>query len=244
MNRREWLVGDDAQGHFLSETRPVMVDVATAKKQDTDEEGRQCFAVLCARQIEAAALDFRDEPGRVIDGEADGVHPLLTERQSFCALTSESIVAYRNRPRVLVASSLLFLTPSIGCADKMNMKYRHWIEGGTLATSKELAERVMDALSLATGGNVSSRPMMGEYVIYFHDKIIGGIYDDRLLVKPTASACTMLPEAPMELPYEGAKEMLCITDFNDLELISQLFDAVYDELPKPKPRKDYTCAAD
>ena len=113
-----------------------------------------------------------------------------------------------------------------------------------MATSKELAERVMDALSLATGGNVSSRPMMGEYVIYFHDKVIGGIYDDRLLVKPTASACTMLPEAPMELPYEGAKEMLRITDLNDLGLISQLFDAVYDELPQPKPRKDYTCAAD
>lgn len=113
-----------------------------------------------------------------------------------------------------------------------------------MATSKELAERVMDALSLATGGNVSSRPMMGEYVIYFRDKVIGGIYDGRLLVKPTASACAMLPEAPMELPYEGAKEMLRITDFNDLGLISQLFDAVYDELPQPKPRKDYTCAAD
>lgn len=113
-----------------------------------------------------------------------------------------------------------------------------------MATSKELAERVMDTLSLAVGGNVSSRPMMGEYVIYFRDKVIGGIYDDRLLVKPTASACAMLPEASMELPYEGAKEMLRITDFNDLGLISQLFDAVYDELPQPKPRKDYTSAAD
>lgn len=111
------------------------------------------------------------------------------------------------------------------------------MEGIALATNTEFMESVMDILSLATSGNVSSRPMMGEYVVYFRNKVIGGIYDDRLLVKPTPSASEIFHDAPMELPYEGAKEMLYITDLDDLELISQAFDAMYDELPKPKQRK-------
>lgn len=112
------------------------------------------------------------------------------------------------------------------------------MEGIALATNTEFMERVMDILSLATNGNVSSRPMMGEYVVYFRDKVIGGIYDNRLLVKPTSLASEIFhDDAPMELPYEGAKEMLHITNLDDLELISQAFNTMYDELPKPKPRK-------
>ncbi len=95
----------------------------------------------------------------------------------------------------------------------------------------------MDALSVATGGNVSSRPMMGEYVVYYRDKVIGGIYDDRLLVKVTPSSREMLAHAPLELPYEGAKEMVRIQDLDERDTISALFEAMYDELPKPRPRK-------
>lgn len=78
---------------------------------------------------------------------------------------------------------------------------------------------------------------MGEFIIYYRGKIIGGIYDDRLLVKPTKTAISYLPTAPYELPYEGAKEMLLVDEVDDRELLTGLFNAMYEELPVPKPKK-------
>ena len=79
--------------------------------------------------------------------------------------------------------------------------------------------------------------MMGEYIIYYRGKIVGGIYDDRFLVKPVKSAMEMMPEANMELPYEGAKEMVLVDNVEDKEFLKDLFEAMYEELPAPKKKR-------
>ena len=79
--------------------------------------------------------------------------------------------------------------------------------------------------------------MMGEYVLYYRGKVAGGIYDDRLLLKPVPSAVSLLPHAPMEKPYKGAKAMLLAEDVDDRELLARLLTAMYDELPQPKKKK-------
>ena len=78
--------------------------------------------------------------------------------------------------------------------------------------------------------------MMGEYIIYYRGKVIGGIYDDRFLVKPTRSAVTMMPDADMEVPYDGAKEMLLVEDVDNKEFLRELLDAMYEELPAVKKK--------
>ena len=78
---------------------------------------------------------------------------------------------------------------------------------------------------------------MGEYIIYYHGKIVGGIYDDRLLVKPVKSAILLMPDANYELPYEGAKEMLLVNDVDSKDFLTRLFNAMYNELPAPKKKK-------
>ena len=78
---------------------------------------------------------------------------------------------------------------------------------------------------------------MGEYIIYYRGKIVGGIYDDRLLVKPVKSAVSFMPTASYELPYEGAKEMLLVDNIDNKDYLTKLFDAMYEELPAPKKRK-------
>ena len=79
--------------------------------------------------------------------------------------------------------------------------------------------------------------MMGEYIIYYRGKIVGGIYDDRLLVKPVKSAVSFMPTASYELPYEGAKEMLLVDNVDSKDFLTKLFDAMYEELPAPKKKK-------
>lgn len=106
-----------------------------------------------------------------------------------------------------------------------------------MSSSKEYVEHIMERLMIAADGNASSRAMMGEYVVYYRDKVIGGIYDDRFLVKPTASAVQMLPASSLETPYSGAKEMLRIDDLEDLGFLRSLLDAMYPELPERKPRR-------
>ena len=84
---------------------------------------------------------------------------------------------------------------------------------------------------------VSHRAMMGEYIIYYRGKIVGGIYDDRFLVKPTKSAKAMMPEADLEVPYEGAKEMLLVDNVENRDFLRDLLEAMYDELPAAKKKK-------
>ena len=104
-----------------------------------------------------------------------------------------------------------------------------------MASSKEYLEFIMEQLSGLE--DVSWRAMMGEYIIYYRGKIVGGIYDDRFLVKPVESARAMMPEAEMEQPYEGAKEMLLVDDVDDREFLCELLEAMYDELPALKKKK-------
>lgn len=104
-----------------------------------------------------------------------------------------------------------------------------------MSSSKEYVEYVLEQLSDA--GDVSARAMMGEYVVYYRDKIVGGIYDDRFLVKPTESAKALMPDAEWQLPYEGAKEMLLVDVLDDRTALTELMQAMYPELPARKPRK-------
>ena len=106
-----------------------------------------------------------------------------------------------------------------------------------MASSKDYLQFILEQLSDL--GDISYRPMMGEYIIYYKGKIVGGIYDDRLLVKKTSSALELMPAAISELPYEGAKEMLSVDEVDSKEFLAKLFEAMYDELPSPK-RKNKT----
>lgn len=101
-----------------------------------------------------------------------------------------------------------------------------------MASGKEYLEFIMDQLSGLE--DVSYRPMMGEYILYYRGKVIGGIYDDRFLVKPTKSARSLMPDAPLQHPYEGAKEMLLVDNVENREFLHDLLKAMYDELPTPK----------
>ena len=104
-----------------------------------------------------------------------------------------------------------------------------------MASSKEYLDFVLEQISELE--EITYRAMMGEYIIYYRGKIVGGIYDDRLLVKPVASAVALMPSAIYELPYEGAKEMLLVDDVDSKEFLKRLFNAMYDELPTPKKKK-------
>ena len=104
-----------------------------------------------------------------------------------------------------------------------------------MSSSKTYLDFIMDQLSGLDG--ISYRMMMREYIIYYKGKIIGGIYDDRFLVKPTKSAALLMPEAVRELPYEGAKEMLLVNDVENRSFLETLLTAMYEELPEPKKRK-------
>ena len=104
-----------------------------------------------------------------------------------------------------------------------------------MASSKEYLDFILEQLSELD--DVSYQMMMGEYILYYRGKIIGGIYDDRFLVKPTKSAEAMMPNAEMELPYDGAKEMLLVDDVDNKEFLRELLEAMYSELPAPKKKK-------
>ena len=103
-----------------------------------------------------------------------------------------------------------------------------------MASSKEYLDFILEQLSELE--EITYRSMMGEYIIY-SGKIVGGIYDDRFLVKPVKSAIAYMPNAKYELPYDGAKEMLLVDDVDNKEFLTGLFNSMYDELPAPKPKK-------
>ncbi len=104
-----------------------------------------------------------------------------------------------------------------------------------MASSRDFLDFILEQLSGL--GDVEYRAMMGEYIIYYRGRIVGGIYDDRFLVKPTESAMTMMPDALRQLPYEGAKEMLAVDDVENREFLCNLLEAMYSELPEPKRKK-------
>ena len=104
-----------------------------------------------------------------------------------------------------------------------------------MASSKDYLNFILEQLSELE--DITYRAIMGEYIIYYRGRIVGGIYDDRLLVKPVKSAISFMPDAIHELPYAGAKEMLLVDDVDNKHFLTQLFNAMYDELPIPKKKK-------
>ena len=104
-----------------------------------------------------------------------------------------------------------------------------------MATRSEYLEFVLDQLSGTEG--ITARPMMGEYLLYCRGRLFGGLYDDRLLVKPTASARALMPDSPLEAPYPGAKEMLLVQEMDDRAFLCRLVEAMYPELPEPGRKK-------
>lgn len=104
-----------------------------------------------------------------------------------------------------------------------------------MSSSKGYLDYILELLSGLDG--ISYRAMMGEYIIYYRGKVVGGIYDDRFLVKPTSSSIEMMPDANRELPYEGAKEMLLVDDVDNKAFLHELLEAMYNELPEPKKKK-------
>lgn len=104
-----------------------------------------------------------------------------------------------------------------------------------MSSSKEYLDYILEQLSEA--GDISYRAMMGEFIIYYRGKIIGGIYDDRFLVKPVSAAQLMMPDAQFELPYEGANEMLLVDEVEDKAFLKELLEAMYEELPERKKGK-------
>ena len=104
-----------------------------------------------------------------------------------------------------------------------------------MASTKEYLDFILEQLSGLD--EITYKAMMGEYIIYFRGKIVGGIYDDRFLVKNVKTAREMMPDADLELHYEGAKEMLLVDDIDNREFLKELFEAMYNELPVPKKKK-------
>ena len=103
-----------------------------------------------------------------------------------------------------------------------------------MASSKEYLEYVLEQLSELD--DITYRAMMAEYIISYRAKIVGGIYDDRFLIKPVEAAREMMPDADMELPYDGAKEMILVDNLEDRDFLNELIESMYDELPAPRKR--------
>ena len=104
-----------------------------------------------------------------------------------------------------------------------------------MASTKEYLDFVLEQLSGMD--EISSRAMMGEYILYYRGRVFGGIYDDRLLVKPVPAAVKLMPDADMELPYDGAKEMILVDKVDNREFLCKLVESMWEELPEKKKKK-------
>ena len=104
-----------------------------------------------------------------------------------------------------------------------------------MASSKEYLDFVLEQLSGLE--DITYKAMMGEYILYYCGKIVGGIYDDRFLVKDVKAARELMPDAELELPYEGAREMLLVDNVENREFLEELLESMYPELPAPKKKK-------
>ncbi|MBQ6105322.1 MAG: TfoX/Sxy family protein [Lachnospiraceae bacterium] len=104
-----------------------------------------------------------------------------------------------------------------------------------MASTREYLDFILE--QLAGLDEISYKTMMGEYILYYRGRVFGGIYDDRLLVKPVPAAVKLMPNATMELPYEGAKEMILVDDVDNRELLCELVESMWEDLPEKKRKK-------
>ena len=105
-----------------------------------------------------------------------------------------------------------------------------------MPSSKEFLNFILEQLSNLD--DVTYKPMMGEFMLYYRGKLVGGIYDDRLLIKPVKSAIEYMPHATYSLPYDGAKEMLLVDNVDGKDYLCGLFETIYSDLPAPKTKKN------
>ena len=103
-----------------------------------------------------------------------------------------------------------------------------------MASTKAYLDFVLEQLSGLD--EISSRAMMGAFILYYRGKVFGGIYDDRLLVKPVPMALRLMPDAEMELPYDGAKEMILVDNVDDRQFLYELVESMWEELPEKKKK--------
>ena len=103
-----------------------------------------------------------------------------------------------------------------------------------MPSTKDYLNFILEQLSALD--EITHKAMIGEYILYYRGRIFGGIYDDRFLVKPVKSARELMPDAMLELPYDGAKEMLLVDNVDDKEFLFQLITAMYTQLPEPKKK--------
>ena len=101
-----------------------------------------------------------------------------------------------------------------------------------MASDKEYLDYILEQLSEME--DISYRKMMGEYILYYKGKVLGGIYDNRFLIKPVKSALAVIPSPIYETPYDGAKDMILVENIEDRVFLSDLINAMYDDLPKKK----------
>ena len=99
-----------------------------------------------------------------------------------------------------------------------------------MPSNKEFLDFILELLSQLS--DIKYRKMMGGYIIYYRGKVVGGIYDNRFLIKLTKSVLEIIPDAVMEIPYPNAKPMVMIEDIENQKLLVQLFNQIYSELPK------------
>ena len=104
-----------------------------------------------------------------------------------------------------------------------------------MATSKEFLSYFLEQLKEIS--DITVRPMMGEYLVYYRGKLVGDICDNRVFVKPVSAVKELLPDAEMSSPYNGAKEMAIVENFEDTQFMQKLFEEMYSQLPEPKTKK-------
>lgn len=103
-----------------------------------------------------------------------------------------------------------------------------------MATSKDYVDYILEQCA---GLPVRTRAMMGEYILYYNDRVAADLCDNRMLVKNLPAARCRMPDAPLEPPYPGAREMLLVEFTDDRQRLADLLEAIYPELPAPRPRK-------
>ncbi|KXT67246.1 TfoX/Sxy family protein [Streptococcus sp. DD04] len=105
-----------------------------------------------------------------------------------------------------------------------------------MASSQEYLDFILKQLQ-GLGQEISFRKMMGEYLLYYRGLLFGGIYDNRLMVKPVQPALDFFENPVYEPPYPGAKPMLHIEEVEDAAILCNLIEAAYPALPAPKKKK-------
>ena len=99
-----------------------------------------------------------------------------------------------------------------------------------MATSKEYKDFILEQLDLLN--DITCKPMMGEFLLYYNGLLFGGIYDDRLLVKIVES--NKKYNMKEQIPYEGAKNMFLVDDVDNKELLKEIVIETCKGLPLKK----------